>query len=281
MAARITASCHSNGMASARTHSRQYAAVSSRKRLPTSATAPCTVSSGPSSRVMASSRKKGFSSTIAVTEARREVRDLDASAAAVVQTGDEDGRVEQVFLLLRRDIDQLHGEKTKVLVAGALAQQGAKHRIAVEARKAGPDDLARRVHQGADRPVADQAEIQGRHGVVSTGWPLPRLGVAMTRANQARTARTSRRRQRATVRPGPTLTEWPCKRLTVAKPCSSVMSSPTNTGVRPRNGSSCMNSSTATPLSLPAGFISTTRLPVWTQYCVPSPARSERTSRWA
>src|SRR6266496_5514591 len=51
IAERITASCHSNGMPSERTQSRQYAAVSSKKRRPTSATAPCTVSSGPSSRV--------------------------------------------------------------------------------------------------------------------------------------------------------------------------------------------------------------------------------------
>src|ERR1043166_5354479 len=58
IAERITASCHSNGMPSERTQSRQYAAVSSKKRRPTSATAPCTVSSGPSSRVTASSRKR-------------------------------------------------------------------------------------------------------------------------------------------------------------------------------------------------------------------------------
>src|SRR5207247_6410031 len=85
-------------------------------------------------------------------------------------------------------------------------------------------------------------------------------------AGHARTPSTSRSRHWATVRPGPTFTEWPCSRLTVAKPYSSVVSSPMNTGVLPRNGSSCMNSSTATPLSFPAGFISTMRLPVCTQY---------------
>ena len=42
-----------------------------------------------------------------------------------------------------------------------------------------------------------------------------------------------------------------------------------NTGVRPRNGSSCMNSSTAIPLCLPVGFISTTRLPDCTQNSAP------------
>ena len=45
------------------------------------------------------------------------------------------------------------------------------------------------------------------------------------------------------------------------KPYSSVRSSPTNTGVRPRNGASSMNSAIAVPLSLPAGRSSTTILP--------------------
>ncbi len=69
IAARITASCHSKGMARRRTQSRQYASVSSMKRRPTSATALCTVSSGPSSIVTVSSRKNGRSSSTAVSDA--------------------------------------------------------------------------------------------------------------------------------------------------------------------------------------------------------------------
>ena len=56
-------------MARERTHSRQWLAVSSRKWVPTSATVPWTVSSGPSSSVTACSKKKAFSSTTAVTGA--------------------------------------------------------------------------------------------------------------------------------------------------------------------------------------------------------------------
>jgi hypothetical protein len=55
IAARITASCHSNGIASIRTHSRQCDAVSSMKCRAISDTAPSTVSSGPSTMVTASS----------------------------------------------------------------------------------------------------------------------------------------------------------------------------------------------------------------------------------
>src|SRR5439155_20447146 len=168
-------------------------------------------------------------------------------------------------------VDQVHGEKAEIRIAGSLAQQGAKHRVAVEAWETGPHDLAQWIHQRADRPVADQCEVERRHGAASS----------VPSASQARTAPTSRSRQCATVRPGPTFTEWPRRRLTVAKPYSSVMSSPTNTGVLPRNGSSCMNSSTAAPLSLPAGLISTTRLPAWMQNVLPLLASSERASRCA
>src|SRR3989454_5019067 len=206
-----------------------------------------------------------------LADARQEVRDLDETAVGVVQARHEDRRVDEVRLLVFHDVDQVHGEKAEIRIAGSLAQQGAKHRVAVEAREAAPHDLAQGTHQRADRPVADQGEVERRHGAASSGRC----------ASHARTAPTSRSRQCATVRPGPTFTEWPCSRLTVAKPYSSVVSSPMNTGVLPRNGSSCMNSSTATPLSFPAGFISTMRLPVCTQYWLPIRAASERISRWA
>src|SRR5205823_805840 len=178
---------------------------------------------------------------------------------------------DEMLLLGARDFAQLDHEESEVRFVRPLPQQGAERRVAVELRKAAPHHLAQRTHQGADGPVPDQGEIERAH----------RAGSAAPCSSQARTARTSRSRRRAVVRPGPTFTEWPCRRLTVTKACSSVESSPTNTGVRPRNGSSCMNSSTATPLSLPAGLISTTRFPAWTLYAPPDPATSERTRRWA
>src|SRR6185312_16438528 len=174
-------------------------------------------------------------------EPRREIGDLDRAALRVGQSRDEHGRVVLVALLDAGLIEDLDGEEAHVLAfAGAVLEQRAEHRIAVEAGEAGPVDLAPLVDERADRPVADQREIERSH---------------------CSTALTLRRRQRAAVRPGPTLIECPPSLLTVANPYSSVASSPTNTGIRPRNGPSCMNSRTPTPLFFPAGRISTTYLP--------------------
>jgi hypothetical protein len=68
IAARITALCHSNGIASLRTQSRQYFIVSSTNLRPTSSTALGTVSSGPRSSVSESPRKNGRSSRMAVSD---------------------------------------------------------------------------------------------------------------------------------------------------------------------------------------------------------------------
>ena len=65
----------------------------------------------------------------------------------------------------------------------------------------------------------------------------------------------------ATVVPGPTLMPRPPSRCTVAKPTSSVMSSPMNSGLRPANGASCRKASIARPLLAPPGLASTTILP--------------------
>src|SRR6266516_3557193 len=200
-----------------------------------------------------------------LAEARREIGDLDAPAAVVVQAGREDRCVDEIVLLGPDEVAQLDAAGSEIGVTSLPAQERAKRRIAGEPWEARPHDVARRIQESADRAVADQSEIEGCH---------------RPRSSHARTACTSRRCHRAAVRPGPTLIEYPCRRLTVAKPYSSVTSSPTNTGVRPRNGSSRMNSSTATPLSLPAGFISTTRLPAWMQYRVPACVTKARASRW-
>src|SRR6266513_1896322 len=210
-------------------------------------------------------------------EAGSEIGDLDARPGAVVQPGDEDRRIDEILLLGTRRLGQLHDEEPEVRFTLALAQQRAEGRVAVEMREAPPHDLAQRIHQSADRSVPDQGEVERAHAAAPPAPPAP----CAPCCSHARTAPTSRRRQRAWVRPGPTFTEWPCRRLTVAKPYSSVESSPTNTGVRPRNGSSCMNSSTAAPLSLPAGLISTTRLPPWMPNVSPFSTSSERASRCA
>jgi len=59
------------------------------------------------------------------------------------------------------------------------------------------------------------------------------------------------------------LHERPPRRFTIVNACSSVASSPRNTGARPRNGASAMNSAMAVPLSRPTGRSSTTIFPSW------------------
>ena len=132
-----------------------------------------------------------------MAEPWREVRDGDAAAAPVVQAGYQDRRIDEVLLLVADVIDQLDRQKAEILVAGAFSEQGTERGIAVEAGEAGPHDLAAGIDQGANRAVPDQAETEGGHPATA----------AKPCSNQARTASTSPRRQRATVRPGPTLIE--------------------------------------------------------------------------
>ena len=103
---------------------------------------------------------------------------------------------------------------------------------------------------------AAQDEDRGHH----------RVGPGVPCSSHAKTPATDEKRHAATVGPGPTLIELPPNWLTIAKPCSSVTSSPMNTGGLPRNGASRMNARIARPLSLPAGANSTTRFPRCTQY---------------
>src|SRR5207247_3750280 len=162
----------------------------------------------------------------AVIEPRREIGDLDGAAGGVGHARDDHGCVVQVLLLDAGAVQQLDREEPDVV---ARLEERAEHRIAVEAREAGPGDFGRGIDERADRAVADQCEIERSH---------------------CSTAFTLSRRHRATVSPAPTLMECPPSWLTVANPNSSLASSPTNTGVRPPNGGSALNSSSARPLAL-------------------------------
>ena len=146
-------------------------------------------------------QRHGTEHPAVLAESRGEVGDFDAGAARVEQAGDQDRRVDEVFLLLRDAVEQIHREEAGIVLTGPFAQQRAERRIAVEARKACPYNLAKRIHQAADRPVADQPQIEGGHRVA--------FGVGRPCCSQSRTAATSRRRQQAAVGPGPTLIESP------------------------------------------------------------------------
>src|SRR5688500_6334114 len=134
-------------------------------------------------------------------------------------------------------------------------QQRAEHGIAIERRQAAPDHVGTGVDQRGEAAIADQAEVQ--RGCTQTDSPC-------VMPSHARTSATSRRLWRALLGSrAPTNTLRPPCALTTSKPCSSVRSSPANTGMRPRNGGSSRKAAIALPLLVPAGRSSTT----WSPCC--------------
>ena len=74
--------------------------------------------------------------------------------------------------------------------------------------------------------------------------------------------------------PSPTRMLTPPRAFTLRKPASSVTSSPTKTGVRPRKSGSSSRAAIAPPLSLPAGRSSTTIFPRCSRKCPSLPSAS-------
>src|SRR5690606_17552518 len=136
----------------------------------------------------------------------------------------------------------------------ARRQQGAEGRVAVEGRQAAPHHPGLAVDQGAEAALADDAQVER---------DLPRGARAPApAASHAETAAMPDRRGAAAAPPRPPpSTLIPPRALTTSNPCSSVRSSPTNTGRRPRNGGSSRNAAIASPLSPRAGRNSTTWSP--------------------
>ena len=145
-------------------------------------------------------------------------------------------------------IDQLDRVDPALVPRGSGIEQRAEHRIAIEARKAAPDDAC---------PTVDQERRSGR----CRSSARSRLGLmgflegdrGAGPASHVRTDATSGRRWWARVGPGPTFTLTPPNRWMTAKPCSSPTSSPTNTGRRPAKGASRQEVADRRPLVAPVG----------------------------
>ena len=119
----------------------------------------------PTVRVMRRDQHHGAEGATVTLEARAEVSDLDAAALAVVQSRDQDGGVLAIVLFAMAEVVEFHAEIAEVILAAAFAQQGAEHRIAVEAGHAGPDDFPFGIDQCADAAVAYQSQIECIQGV--------------------------------------------------------------------------------------------------------------------
>src|SRR5690606_4544703 len=183
--------------------------------------------------------------------ARREVDLLDGAAVPVVQQRAQDRGVFKIVLFGVAEILQFH---RPVAAIDLRLQQGAERRIAVEGGQAAPDHASARVDQRTEAAVADHAQVEIAHACL----PMP----ACPSSSQRRTAFGPERPKCAALGSrAPTRMLTPCCALTTAKPLSSVMSSPANTGTRPWHGASRISAAIAMPLSLPAGRDPTTLWP--------------------
>src|SRR5690606_27599366 len=161
----------------------------------------------------------------------------------------QDRGVGDVRLLAALEVLQLDAEVAAVVVARL--EQRAEGGVAVERRHAAPHHPRAAIDERAEAAVADDAEVEA-------GRVHPR---APCRSHSSTAPVSARPWVAALGSRGPTSTLAPPRSLTTAKPCSSVRSSPTNTGVRPRNGASSIRAAIASPLSAPPGRSSATWLP--------------------
>ena len=102
-------------------------------------------------------------------ETRREVGDLQCRALGVVEGRPQDGGVVQVALFTAGEIFHLDVEEPEIGIRVppvlAAVEQAAEHGVAVEAGHAGPHHPASAVDEGAERAVADHAELQVAHAL--------------------------------------------------------------------------------------------------------------------
>ena len=100
---------------------------------------------------------------VVAAKARAEIDDLDRAAARVGQRGDQDRRVALVALRRRRPdrSDRSPRRRADRSAGSSPGEQRAEHRIAIDARHAGPHE-ARRCGRSARwlRAIADRREIE-------------------------------------------------------------------------------------------------------------------------
>ncbi len=120
-----------------------------------------------------------------LVEARREVGDADRVAVPVGQVRAHDRRVAQILGVDVDNVVEQHVGEALLLVAG---EQARKERIAVEARKAPPDDPRRWIDQRGRAPVADEGEVETvvRHEATLSSTRAMRSSQARTLAGVAK-----------------------------------------------------------------------------------------------
>src|SRR5690606_13721159 len=197
--------------------------------------------------------------TAELLEARREVGDAQRIAVPVAQHRLDDGGVASIA---RAALDHaLEGDLAEALflVAG---EQVAEDRVAVEARRAPPDDAAERIDQRRDAAVADQAQVERL--VVGAAKRRVHFDASIKSATRSiawRTSAAEANTPHTLPRGRSTDSAMPPAALTASSAMRSVTSSPMKTGRRPRKGSLAIRMRIARALSNPERFTSSTALP--------------------
>src|SRR6266571_7151448 len=96
-------------------------------------------------------------------EARAEIRDLDSAAFLVVESRDEYRSIGEILLLGSDRSLELDRAPAESVAGRFTAKERAKNRVAIESRKAAPDDGGLGVDQRANAAVANQRQVQGSH----------------------------------------------------------------------------------------------------------------------
>src|SRR6185312_12953424 len=165
-------------------------------------------------------------------EPRPEIGNAHFGAMRVGQNGLDDGRIALVARTGLHDIRERDLAEPNLLVVG---QQPRKNRIGIEIRETPPHDARIAVDEGGGAGVADQRQIE----ILAFRMTAPRHAPSSRPAYSASQSRTALGCVNVPMAPGrllPTEKSYLPRAATTAKPLSSVVSSPTKTGVRPRNG---------------------------------------------
>src|SRR5512146_44975 len=91
-----------------------------------------------------------------LTEARGGIGDLNGAAMTIIKLRHQNGSVLQIVLLGAFAIRKFYSKEPIVV---GFPEQGAEHRVAIEARKAAPDNVGPCVDQRANSAIADQGKI--------------------------------------------------------------------------------------------------------------------------
>ena len=122
---------------------------------------------------------------------------------------DDDGGVLEIGLFAAFHADLIDGEDApliRIRAIGGTIEKAEENRVAVEIRKAAPDDLRPSVDEGGDHAISNDGQIERHHPRAT--WSN-RISLSAQCARHRRKSAGEASRPRATVFPSPILIEKP------------------------------------------------------------------------